>query len=157
MIPTWRPGQPTDLWWWRNVWMLRPVELTVARRVVLRPEAEDDALDVRRWYESRREGLGRESGAAVDARQDPSLAESIVKGKNAVMDECSSGRSKVYIRTRQSGDDDAVVVGWQASCSIARGTAFDVNPRGQESGASDSGKPNAIRPRVNIAAFKRLG
>jgi plasmid stabilization system protein ParE len=39
----------------------------VARRVVLRPEAEDDALDVRRWYESRREGLGREFGAAVDA------------------------------------------------------------------------------------------
>lgn len=35
-------------------------------RVVFRPQAEDDALEVRTWYESRREGLGREFGAAVD-------------------------------------------------------------------------------------------
>ena len=39
----------------------------MVRRVVFRPEAEDDALEVRRWYESRREGLGREFGTAVDA------------------------------------------------------------------------------------------
>jgi len=39
----------------------------VTWRVVFRPQAEDDALEVRTWYESRREGLGREFGAAVDA------------------------------------------------------------------------------------------
>jgi len=38
----------------------------VTQRVVFRPQAEDDALEVRTWYESRREGLGREFGAAVD-------------------------------------------------------------------------------------------
>ena len=38
----------------------------MTRRVVFRPQAEDDALEVRTWYESRREGLGREFGTAVD-------------------------------------------------------------------------------------------
>ena len=37
------------------------------RRVVFRPEAEDEALEVREWYETRREGLGREFGVAVGA------------------------------------------------------------------------------------------
>ena len=38
----------------------------MARRVVFRPQAEEDALDVRQWYEARREGLGAEFGLAVD-------------------------------------------------------------------------------------------
>ena len=38
----------------------------MTRRVVFRPQAEDDALEVRTWYEARREGLGREFGGAVD-------------------------------------------------------------------------------------------
>jgi plasmid stabilization system protein ParE len=32
----------------------------VALEVVFRPRAEDEALDVRQWYESKRFGLGRE-------------------------------------------------------------------------------------------------
>jgi toxin ParE1/3/4 len=32
----------------------------VALAVVFRPQAEDEALDVRQWYESKRLGLGRE-------------------------------------------------------------------------------------------------
>jgi plasmid stabilization system protein ParE len=39
----------------------------VTRRVVFRPQAEDDALEIRQWYEARREGLGAEFGLAVDA------------------------------------------------------------------------------------------
>jgi plasmid stabilization system protein ParE len=39
----------------------------VWRRAVFRPQAEDDALEVREWYESRRPGLGKEFGQAVDA------------------------------------------------------------------------------------------
>jgi len=35
--------------------------------VVFRPQAEDEVLEVRRWYESRRAGLGAEFGQAVDA------------------------------------------------------------------------------------------
>ena len=38
----------------------------MTRRVVFRPQAENDALEVRQWYESRREGLGREFGVAMD-------------------------------------------------------------------------------------------
>jgi hypothetical protein len=38
----------------------------VALDVVFRPQAEDEALEVRQWYESRRPGLGREFGQAVD-------------------------------------------------------------------------------------------
>ena len=34
--------------------------------VVFRPQAEQEVLEVRRWYESRREGLGNEFGAEVD-------------------------------------------------------------------------------------------
>ncbi|MDP2321516.1 MAG: type II toxin-antitoxin system RelE/ParE family toxin [Acidobacteriota bacterium] len=37
------------------------------REVVFRPQAEDDALAVHAWYESRRAGLGREFGQAVEA------------------------------------------------------------------------------------------
>ena len=37
------------------------------REVVFRPQAEDDALAVRAWYESRRAGVGREFGQAVEA------------------------------------------------------------------------------------------
>ena len=39
----------------------------MARRIVFRPEAEDDVLEVRQWYESRRPGLGKAFGQAVDA------------------------------------------------------------------------------------------
>jgi hypothetical protein len=35
-------------------------------RCCVRPQAEHEALDVRRWYEARREGLGNELGAEVD-------------------------------------------------------------------------------------------
>ena len=38
----------------------------MTRGVVFRPQAEDEALEVRRWYEVRREGLGNEFGAEVD-------------------------------------------------------------------------------------------
>jgi len=38
----------------------------VTRRVVFRPQAEDDALEIRQWYEARRVGLGAEFGLAVD-------------------------------------------------------------------------------------------
>ena len=37
------------------------------REVVFRLQAEDDALAVHAWYESRRVGLGREFGHALDA------------------------------------------------------------------------------------------
>ena len=39
----------------------------MTRRVVFRPQAEDEVLEVRQWYESRRVGLGREFGEAADA------------------------------------------------------------------------------------------
>ena len=39
----------------------------MTRRVVFRPEAEDEVLATRRWYEERREGLGVEFASAVDA------------------------------------------------------------------------------------------
>jgi toxin ParE1/3/4 len=39
----------------------------MSRAVVFRPQAEDDALEARAWYESRLAGLGREFGEAVDA------------------------------------------------------------------------------------------
>jgi len=39
----------------------------VTRSVVFRPEAEDEVLETRRWYEERREGLGAEFASAVDA------------------------------------------------------------------------------------------
>ena len=38
----------------------------MALEVVFRSQAEDEALEVRRWYESRRPGLGREFGQALD-------------------------------------------------------------------------------------------
>jgi len=34
--------------------------------VVFRPQAEDEVLEARQWYEERRVGLGREFGQAVD-------------------------------------------------------------------------------------------
>lgn len=36
------------------------------RHVVFRPQAEDEALEVRRWYDGRRAGLGGEFGVEVD-------------------------------------------------------------------------------------------
>ena len=39
----------------------------MARRVVFRPQAEDEALEVSHWYESRRADLGQEFGQALDA------------------------------------------------------------------------------------------
>lgn len=38
----------------------------MALEIVFRPQAEDEALAVRRWYESRRPGLGPEFGQALD-------------------------------------------------------------------------------------------
>lgn len=38
----------------------------MAHRVVFRPQAEGEALEVRQWYESRRTGLGGEFGEEVD-------------------------------------------------------------------------------------------
>jgi len=38
----------------------------VSRTVVFRPQADDEAVEVRRWYEARRPGLGDEFGAEVD-------------------------------------------------------------------------------------------
>jgi plasmid stabilization system protein ParE len=38
----------------------------VPRQVVFRPEAEGEALEARQWYETRRSGLGKEFGQAVD-------------------------------------------------------------------------------------------
>ena len=35
--------------------------------VLFRPEAEDEVLEVRRWYDGRRDGLGDEFAAEVDA------------------------------------------------------------------------------------------
>lgn len=34
--------------------------------VVFRPQAEDEALEVRQWYESKRFGLGRDSGQELN-------------------------------------------------------------------------------------------
>lgn len=42
------------------------VGLSLVYRVVFRPQAEDEVLEVRQWYEARRAGLGREFGEAVD-------------------------------------------------------------------------------------------
>jgi hypothetical protein len=39
----------------------------VALDVVFRPQAEDEVLEVRQWYESKRPGLGQEFGQALDA------------------------------------------------------------------------------------------
>ena len=38
----------------------------MTRDVVFRPEAEAEALDVQRWYDARREGLGSEFAVEVD-------------------------------------------------------------------------------------------
>jgi plasmid stabilization system protein ParE len=38
----------------------------VALEVVFRPQAEDEALEARQWYKSRRPGLGREFCQALD-------------------------------------------------------------------------------------------
>jgi plasmid stabilization system protein ParE len=34
--------------------------------VVFRPEAEDEVLEARQWYETRRSGLGTQFGQAID-------------------------------------------------------------------------------------------
>lgn len=38
----------------------------MALEIVFRPQAEDEILEVRQWYEARRTGPGREFGEAVD-------------------------------------------------------------------------------------------
>jgi len=38
----------------------------VTRAVGFRPEAEQEALDIQRWYQARQPGLGDECGAEVD-------------------------------------------------------------------------------------------
>jgi hypothetical protein len=40
--------------------------LSVARQVVFRPEAEDEVLEAREWYETRRSGLGKELAQVID-------------------------------------------------------------------------------------------
>lgn len=37
-----------------------------SRQVVFRPEAVDDVLEVKAWYDSRRAGLGQEFGQVLD-------------------------------------------------------------------------------------------
>ena len=39
----------------------------MTRTVVFRPEADEEAAEVHRWYEAKRLGLGDEFGAEVDA------------------------------------------------------------------------------------------
>ena len=39
----------------------------MVRAVVFRPQAEDEAIRVRQWYEARRSGLGQEFGQELDA------------------------------------------------------------------------------------------
>lgn len=39
----------------------------MALEVVFRPQAEDEALEVRQWYESKRLGLGREFGQELNS------------------------------------------------------------------------------------------
>lgn len=39
----------------------------MTRALVFRPQAQAEAVEVRRWYEARRAGLGEEFGAEVDA------------------------------------------------------------------------------------------
>jgi plasmid stabilization system protein ParE len=41
--------------------------MNVAGQVVFRPEAEDEVLEARAWYEGRRAGLGNEFAQAIDA------------------------------------------------------------------------------------------
>ena len=38
----------------------------MVRQVVFRPQAEDEILEARQWYESRQTGLGRAFGQAAD-------------------------------------------------------------------------------------------
>ena len=38
----------------------------MSRQVVFRPQAEDEVIEVRQWYEARRPGLGKDFAAAVD-------------------------------------------------------------------------------------------
>jgi toxin ParE1/3/4 len=38
----------------------------VTRQVVFRPQAEDEVLEVRQWYEAKRPGLGQEFGQQLD-------------------------------------------------------------------------------------------
>lgn len=40
--------------------------MSLARQVVFRPEAEDEVLEARAWYEARRAGLGKEFAQAID-------------------------------------------------------------------------------------------
>lgn len=38
----------------------------MAHEIVFRPQAEDEVIEIRQWYESRRAGLGRQFGEAID-------------------------------------------------------------------------------------------
>jgi plasmid stabilization system protein ParE len=40
--------------------------MSVAGQVVFRPEAEDEVLEARAWYDGRRTGLGKEFAQAID-------------------------------------------------------------------------------------------
>lgn len=65
----------------------------MTRRVVFRPEAEDEVLETRRWYEERREGLGAEFASAVDA-----IVERIVM--NPVAFPCAHGETRRAVLQR---------------------------------------------------------
>ena len=43
-----------------------PLPRVMTRTVVFRPQADDEAVEVRGWHEARRPGLGNEFGAEVD-------------------------------------------------------------------------------------------
>ena len=77
----------------------------MTREVVFRPQAEDDVLAVRAWYESRQVGLGQEFGQAVDAfvtrlRENPFLFQRVQQDtRRAVL---SRFPYAIYFRTTDS-------------------------------------------------------
>jgi len=81
----------------------------VARQVVFRPEAEDEVLEAREWYEARRPGLGKEFAQAVDE-----VLDRIVKNPRAYQRAHKETRRAVLSRFpyavyyRIAGDDIVV-------------------------------------------------
>jgi len=81
----------------------------VTRQVVFRPEAEDEVLDAREWYETRRSGLGKEFVQAVDE-----IVGRIVKNPSAYQRAHKETRRAVLSRFpyavyyRVAGDDIVV-------------------------------------------------
>ena len=81
----------------------------MTRQVVFRPEAEDEVLDAREWYETRRSGLGKEFVQAVDE-----IVGRIVKNPSAYQRAHKETRRAVLSRFpyavyyRVAGDDIVV-------------------------------------------------